>query len=70
MEGERSRLVPLLSSIVGKQIARDRNPKQEETEKRNARWFSVGNERYIYSLSSVAPFASFRSLHQQLIATL
>jgi hypothetical protein len=43
-KGEHPRLVPLLSSIVGKQRARERNPKQEETEKRNVRWFLTGSE--------------------------
>jgi hypothetical protein len=54
-EGERSRLMPLLSSIVGKQGVRERNPKQEETWKRNARWFPAGNEGDIYSLGGVTP---------------
>jgi hypothetical protein len=39
-KGERSRLRPLLSSIVGKQRARERNPKKEEDEeKEKASWF-------------------------------
>jgi hypothetical protein len=33
-EGERSHLRPLLSPIVGKQRARERNPKQEEDEEK------------------------------------
>jgi hypothetical protein len=33
-EGERSCLMPLLSSIVGKKIARERNLKQEEDEEK------------------------------------
>jgi hypothetical protein len=54
-EGERSRLMPLLSSIVGKQGVRERNPKQEETWKRNVRWFPARNEGDIYSLGGVTP---------------
>jgi hypothetical protein len=36
-KGENSHLMPLLSSIVGKQKARERNPKREKTRKGNAR---------------------------------
>jgi hypothetical protein len=34
VEGEYSHLMPLLSFIVGKQRARERNPKQEEDKKK------------------------------------
>jgi hypothetical protein len=46
----------LLSSIVGKQRARDRNPKQEEDEeKEKASWFPAWNRGGIYSLGGVTP---------------
>jgi hypothetical protein len=40
-EGEHGHLVPLLSSIASKLRVGERNPKQEETRKMNARWFPV-----------------------------
>jgi hypothetical protein len=56
VEGEHSRLRPLLSSIIGKQRARERNPKQEEDEgKKEASWFPAWNVIGIYSPGSVAP---------------
>jgi hypothetical protein len=39
VEGERGCLVPLLFSIDSKSRVGKRNPKQEETRKRNVRWF-------------------------------
>jgi hypothetical protein len=56
VEGEHSRLMTLLSSIVGKQRARDRNPKQEEDEeKEKASWFPAWNGGGIYSPGGVTP---------------
>jgi hypothetical protein len=54
-KGERSRLRPLLSFIVGKQRARERNPKKEEDEeKEKASWFLAWNGEGIYSPGGIA----------------
>jgi hypothetical protein len=50
-EGERSRLIPLWSSIDGEQRAREEI--LEQTKERNGRWFSAGNEGDIYSREDV-----------------
>jgi hypothetical protein len=55
VEGEHGCLIPLLSSIDDKTRAGERNPKQEETRKRNARWFPTWNEGDIYSLGGIVP---------------
>jgi hypothetical protein len=56
MEGERSRMRPLLSSIVGKQRAREGSPKQEaDEEKEKASWFPTWNGGRIYSRGGIAP---------------
>jgi hypothetical protein len=52
-EGEHSRLMPVLSFVVGKQRAREINPKRDETRKRNVRFFPTGNEGGSYSLGGV-----------------
>jgi hypothetical protein len=55
-EGESSHLRPFLSSIIGKQRARERNPKQEvDEEKEKASWFLAWNGGGIYSLGGVGP---------------
>jgi hypothetical protein len=55
-EGECSRLIPLLSSIVEKHRARERETlSKKKTKKRNVRWFPVGNEWDIYSLVGFMP---------------
>jgi hypothetical protein len=45
VKGERSRLRPLLSSIVGKQRARERNSKQEEDEENECEMVPSGEGR-------------------------
>jgi hypothetical protein len=48
-----SRLMPLLSSIVGKQRARERNPNEEDKQKEKASWFPAWNGGGIYSPGGV-----------------
>jgi hypothetical protein len=48
VEGERSHLRPLLSSIVGKQRARERNHKQKEDEEKECKMVPSGERmRYL-----------------------
>jgi hypothetical protein len=48
VEGERSHLRPLLSSIVGKQRARERNHKQKEDEEKECEMVPSGERmRYL-----------------------
>jgi hypothetical protein len=54
-EGQHGRLVPLLSSIESKLRVGERNPKQEDTRKRNVRWFPAWNEGDIYSPGGIMP---------------
>jgi hypothetical protein len=62
VEGERSRLRPLLSSIVGKQRTRERNPKQEYEEKEcemvpsreRGRYFITQEASHCYSMGAVS----------------
>jgi hypothetical protein len=54
VEREHSHLRPLLSSIVGKQRARDRNPKLKEVkEKEKASWFPAWN-RWVFITQGVS----------------
>jgi hypothetical protein len=52
-EGERHRLVPLLSSIASKLRTGERETLNER--RKNARWASVHNKGDIYSTGSVVP---------------
>jgi hypothetical protein len=54
-EGEHSRLMPLLPSIVDKLRTREETLNKEETKERNERWFSAGNKGDIYSREGTIP---------------
>jgi hypothetical protein len=71
VEGERSLLRPLLSSIVGKQRTRERNPKQEYEEKEcemvpsreRGRYFIAQEASHCYSMGAASvPPLEFNSI--------
>jgi hypothetical protein len=55
VEGERSRVMPLLPSIIEKQEQEKETLSKKGMKRRNVIWFPVGNEGGTYSLGGVMP---------------